>query len=197
MFELEKAKITIKIEKAKDQSLTAKLFARNKEDLKNTTTQETSQNAEKIYRNETYKFRIRYPDTWISIAGDSKSTIAKFVRRDSAKSISILVEASNPMNKISIADEKIAFEQGLKSRNVDFKNLTVEEGFLHNYPALIVQYEHKVKTMEYTIDYIQKQIMCYHEGHIFTISIAMPKYRYDLEERNRLNKIVGSFVFEE
>lgn len=198
LFELENAKVTIRIERAKDQSLTNKLFAKADGDLNSNKTAEASQNAENLYRNETYKFRIRYPETWESIKGDSKLTVAKFARRDSAKTLSILVEeVSGPMKRISIADERIAFEQGLKARNMDYKNLNVEEGFLHNYPALIVQYDHKVKTIEYEMDYMQKQIMCYHEGYIYTISIAMPKYRYDLEERNRLNKMVGSFVFEE
>lgn len=45
-----------------------------------------------LYRNNKYKFRIRFIDNWTFRKGDSKLTVIKSVQADSGKSISVIVE---------------------------------------------------------------------------------------------------------
>jgi hypothetical protein len=156
-----------------------------------------------LYRNNRYKFRIRFIDNWTFRKGDSKSTVIKSVQADSGKSISVLVMdypnhklENNVLNQQKLNEQKKQLIEVLKLQNIVPTNFQIQNGYLNNFPATIATFNSIARSQTVELEYSHKQIHCINDGKLYNISISLPKAFMDNIERKRINRVIESFVFE-
>lgn len=215
--------ITIKLKRAKDQGIAQKIFEiKNSQDSVQeerdsistpqsedrlvpveSLIEENIEVKENLYRNKTYKFRLRFPENWKNIEGDAQHTIAKFVQKDSGKSISIVAVPYKENDESNFADKippfilKEKFESYMRKMNIEFSSINIENGYVNNFPANILFWKQVAKSGTREIDYIQKSYNWSKAGIAYNITIAMPKAFYTDKEIRRMERVIESFVFED
>lgn len=191
-------------EKAEAQSRTEKYIELIKNNPTATDKSEINDVIEgSLYRNNKYKFRIRFPENWTFRKGDSKVTVIKSVQADSGKSFLVtIMDYPNFKLKSLILNEELIeeyqnnFPDILKHQNIVPFNLEIKKGFLNNFPAVLISFNAIQRSQEVQLTYIHKQIHCITNGILYNLTISMPDVFFDDEEKNRLNHVIESFVFE-
>lgn len=171
-----------------------------------TSTDKTASNDQidgSLYRNNKYNFRIRFIEGWTFRKGDSKSTVIKSVKADSGKAISVIVEdflnielQNKALTQQELNDQKKQIIDVMKLQNIEPTNIEIQNGFLNNFPAIIITFNSIARSQTVEIEYAHKQIHCINDSKLYNISISMPDAFYDNNENKRLNRVIESFVFE-
>lgn len=156
-----------------------------------------------LYRNNKYKFHVRFIEGWSFRKGDSKTAVIKSVQADSGKSITLLVEdypdmklKNRTLNQQELSEQKLQFIEILKIQNIQPTNLKIENGYLNNFPALIITFNSIARSQTMEIEYAHKQIHCINDGRLYNIAVSMPNVLFDNKEIKRINRVIESFVFE-
>jgi hypothetical protein len=156
-----------------------------------------------LYRNNKYKFRMRFHENWTFRKGDGKSTVIKSVQADSGKSISVIIEdfpnfklQNKVLSQPELEERKQQFIEVMRLQNTVPTNLQMKNGYLNNFPATIITFNTIARSQDIELDYFHKQIHCIKDGKLYNISVSMPDAFFDSKENKRLYRVIESFVFE-
>lgn len=157
-----------------------------------------------LYRNVLYKFRVELPKGWEQDKGAAKITLARALNREFGASIAIAVrhlhESSlnpNDITKTITKDElRNQFTELVGLQNVEFVDLKIEDGFLNNFPAYLIEGKHVSSTGSERITYLTKQIQCLYDSKIYQITLNIPIEFYNKKIDAIYKRVLQSFVFE-
>jgi hypothetical protein len=157
-----------------------------------------------LYRNTLYKFRVELPKGWEQDKGAAKITLARALNREIGASIAIAVKhlpeiSSNPndITKAITKDElKNQFTELVGLQNVQFVELKIEDGYLNNFPAYLIEAKHVSSTGTEKITYLTKQIQCLNDSKIYQITLNIPVDFYNNKIDAIYKRVLQSFVFE-
>jgi len=157
-----------------------------------------------IYRNTKYKFSIKFPQNWSIEKGQQQNVVVKAIQADSGKTITVVV-MENKLVKMSekpkLTDSLIKkMKEDLISdfaiQNVVPKNITINDGYLHNFPAHIMTFTVINKTGEEEFEYKIKNIQTVVNGIFYQLSFSSPTFLMTREDENLQRNVTNSFKFE-
>ncbi len=86
--------------------------------------------------------------------------------------------------------------ENFKIQNRTISDIEVINGYLSNFPALIVTSNQIEKSQEQEVAYYNKSISCVANGILYTVSLSMPSAFYNISEKERFDDFVANFKFE-
>lgn len=160
---------------------------------------------DEVYRNKKYQFRLQFPKQWEYDKGTSKNTLARALNREKGIAISVGVthlpnnpKHPNDINKsISASDFKTdLLKQLLKMQNTKAENFNIQDGFLNNFPAYILQFTSLQSSGTKSYEFLSKQVHCYYKSKIYVLAINLPTDEWTKEISIIFDGVVESFNFE-
>lgn len=156
-----------------------------------------------LYRNDEYKFRIKFPTGWEIVNGDSKNALKKAVNaKDGASIVVGAVKLHDTNLDIKNFSEKEIDEflnvsiDEVKQKYTDVK--VIEEGirYLDNKKAIYFKYSFIGKTLDKTHNLIMIQYATFCKGIFYSIGGGAQVDKFSSQE-GIISKSISSFVFEE
>jgi len=157
-----------------------------------------------LYRNKFYKFRVEFPKKWEYDKGSANITLARALNRDIGATIAVAVKHlsadSKKSNNINDVMPKESFEKSFTEltglQNVVPEDFKIEDAFLNNFPAYIIQFKHKQSMGTQILTYFTKIIQCVYDSKIYQITLNIPVDFYNFEIKKIIKKVIEDFVFE-
>lgn len=157
-----------------------------------------------VYRNLYFKFRVEFPRGWEYDKGSAKNTVARAGNREIGATFSIVVKNAGPSllfstditKDISATELRNELLKGLVLQNIEAKNFKIEKGYLNNFPAYLIEWNHVVKSGDREFIYLTKQIHCVRMDNIIVVGLNIPDEFYDNEMNKIYHRVIDSFKFE-
>jgi S1-C subfamily serine protease len=156
-----------------------------------------------LYRNAEYKFRIKFPNGWEIVNGDSKNALKKAVNTKDGVSI-VVVAVKFPDTNLDTKNfsEKEIDEflndsiDEIKQKYTDVK--VIEKGirYLDNKKAVYFKYSFIGKTLDETHNLMMIQYATFHKGIFYSIGGGTQVDKFSSQE-GIISKSISSFVLEE
>ena len=173
----------------------------DEENLTIPATDKNSDNSEQIgnlYRNNTYSFRIKFPEGWEQMSGDGPHILWKAV--DEGNSINVGVQefpAEFKYQDINIRDVASEEEYFNEIKNGFPGAKLIDSGFtkIDNKDAFYIEYTAPYEALDVKVVVHNKVWQVVHNNALFMITAGAPENEYSALEKD-FALSVGSFVFE-
>jgi hypothetical protein len=137
-----------------------------------------------IYRNKEYHLRIQFPTNWEYDKGMSINTLARAIDRQRGITLSVAVQhlpvnvpdSMNIYKRISSDASKEFFKKAFEQAySTTIADLEVEKSVLHNIPAYMLTATFDQTSMDRTITFMMKQIICLKQSKYYSVQILLPE----------------------
>ena len=156
-----------------------------------------------LYRNEEYKFRIKFPFGWEIKDGDSLHVVKKAVNEKDMSSIIVTAQIFPDVNlDIKNFSEKAIDEflndsiDEIKQKYIDVKVIEKGVRYLDNKKSVYFKYSFIGKTLDKSLSLLMIQYATFYKGIFYSIGGGSQVDKFSSQE-GIINKSISSFVFEE
>lgn len=156
--------------------------------------------AQSLFRSEKYKFRIKYPDTWVEKKGDGPNVVFKIVSGD-GPNLNIVVREDKSIKGHTIDEYSLEnfvnmIEKAMKSKYSDYEVLDYSKTYLDNQVTYSIFSKLTYKVLDKVVTGKMIQYSTIKGKYMYTITVAADIDSFDFYEPV-FKEIISTLVFED